>query len=196
MEYLTMLAVTSLVSFLDVDRSFTFPKDKMAVTKIVGLILAYVGINFVVCCLLYSAAESTKFFSVQPGIGLGLTIAIAFPLLLKSKFLTYKDPDSQKKTSIGLDLVHEAFKSFVYKRVNFISKTTLEIELRQQAESSNLGDLVAKAKRFIMVDGLMSNDQQTEDVLWLQKIIASAALTNIDKKEVLCWYLKTGKKAV
>jgi hypothetical protein len=184
---------TALLIIFDLDRIFYWPRSIRKRTGMLCWAFIFLVSNGILSGLFYTLFEQLDQIKDNPIWLKGMLLGIAFLTVihLKVTSLNVRETD----VPVGLDILYEGGKTFVFKRINNLSSNGRIDDASTLSNRHELGDLGSRAKRLIDRDQLLSIDQKSSDKSWLTRVINDAAANDADKKEIVADYILTRRKS-
>lgn len=180
-------AIAALLTFFDIDRTFYIPQSASRRWKLRFLALGFILANGALAAGLYEVLlDSPQFARLPDWLG-AILAGIGYLTLVRLKIITLQIGETQ--APLGLELLYEAAKGSVYKRINRIAKEARYEETILLAKALELDDLIRRAKLSITQDALLNPDEKEEAQNWISVVVSDKQLDTIQKREVLADFI-------
>lgn len=100
-----------------------------------------------------------------------------------------------QEVPLGIELIYESAKGFVFKRINKIARDARRAETTELAARLPLAALGAQARLAIEQDALFTPQQRRENKAWVIKVLTDTAQDESWKRASLADYVLSGHKS-
>lgn len=181
-----------LLTFFDLDRTFYIPSKTQQRFQLYAWLLGFPLSNGVLAVGVYFAfvnEPALKGFS--PWLR-AFFLGIGYLAVVRLKVITLKVEN--KEVPLGPELFYESARSFVYKRINRITKQARYEETTALASTATLTQLSTRAKLSIDQDALLSPLEKTDAKQWVTKLMDDAKTSEEEKRLVLADYILSERR--
>ncbi|GAB4378266.1 MAG: hypothetical protein Kow00121_29680 [Elainellaceae cyanobacterium] len=149
--------------------------------------LGFIVANGALAAGLYMVLQENPTFAELPGWLAATLAGIGYLTIIRLKIITLQIGETQ--APLGLELLYEAAKGSVYKRINRIAKEARYEETVNLAKAFELEDLIRRANLSIAQDALLNPDEKEEAQDWVQSVLSDVQLDNLEKREILADFI-------
>lgn len=194
MEWIITGAIVALLTLLDLDQKFHIPSNTQKKILLYSWWWGFILANAILSSLFYCAVadfDALNLKNIQPAFR-AIIVGLGYLALLRAKLTTFKVQD--KEIPLGIELVYEGTKSFVYKRINRIAKIARIQETREYIQNHSLTELEQEAKLGIDQDALLTNKEKKDLRDWIDKVIKDLNSSDQDKRITLATFILSGQR--
>ena len=184
--------VAALLTYFDIDRTFYIPA-KTQEKAILGIwLFGFPLVNGILASLLYTVVGGMEGFAGVPKWLASLLVGIGYLAIVRLKLATVKVQDQE--VPFGIELLYDAAKDFVYRRINTIAKKARYEETIELAQQLSLSDLAARAKLSVEQDALLTPQDRIVAKAWIVQILKDPETDESDKRNTLANYILSGQR--
>jgi hypothetical protein len=189
---LVAAALAGLLTYIDLDRVFDAPPTVKGWNwwKLVALWWGFVLANATLAGLLYYALDEAGVFKEMNPWLKGLAVGAGYAALIRTKLTTLSL--NGQEIPVGLETVYEGLKNLIHRRINHIIRLWRAAETEKLTQSDT-PTLRHKARTLVMSDALMSQEQRTEALAWIESIATGKGIEDGDRRIHLATFLITGQ---
>jgi hypothetical protein len=190
-ETLIAFLVAALLTLFDLDRTFYIPSTTQQMLKLRAWWVGFVVVNGVLAGALYLVLEPWEELGDLDDTMRALLVGMSYLAIVRLKLTTARIEG--KEVPVGVDLLYEGAKEFVFKRINKIAMDARRTESQDLANKESLSNLGTKALQTIRVDALRVDRLRAKK--WVLDIIKDPDpdTTELDKKLVLAEFVLSGQ---
>jgi hypothetical protein len=192
-QWLLAGGVAALLTVFDLDRTFYLPAATHRKVRLYSWLVFFVLANAGIAISLYIGLGNTEPFKNMGPVVRSLAIGLGFLAVIRAKFTTFKVKNQE--IPFGFELLYEAGKGFVYKRINRIAKDARYDETTDMAGKNSLADLTRRARLSIDQDALLSQDDRNTAKAWLLDVLKDQATDEEEKRLVLANFILSGQRS-
>ncbi|WP_218079574.1 hypothetical protein [Anthocerotibacter panamensis] len=192
MEWIIAAGVAGLLTLFDLDRTFYVPAKAAKKFLLYCWWWGFIAANGLLAALLYVNIYDLEALKGFPLGVRALLVGSAYLAIIRAKFTTL--PIAGKEVPVGIELVYEGAKTFIFKRINQIAKAARYEETNALALASKLEDLGRRAKLSIDQDALLSLEEKNSAGKWVLEVLQDQNSNDLEKRTALANYILSGQR--
>ena len=182
----------ALLTLFDLDCTFYVPSRVQRKVVLYLWWWGFIVANALLAALLYRFISDVDVLrGIHPSLR-AIVVGISYLAFIRIKFTTFNFQG--KEIPFGIEVLYEAGKGYVFKRINNIAKAARFAETIELANSRPLEDLVTQAKLYIEQDQLLASDEKRSRKAWLLRLTTDTTASEADKRAAIADYILSGQR--
>jgi hypothetical protein len=174
------------MTFLEMDQTFSVPKDGGNRGAIWGIWLTFVVVNGLLALALYALLKDADVLVSIDSKLRGLLIGAGYLGLVRLKFATINDQP------FGFEFFFDLAKQSAYTRINKLVADARFSAARKLADERSSADLAVEARLKATYDSLMTEDEKNQVKAWILRVLKDGDTEDIERRLVLADYVLSG----
>lgn len=189
MSLLVVAVIASLLTVLDLDRTFYVPRSANRKYMLNAWWWGFVALNAVLAVVLHQALMSlgVSFGNDYPSWLQAVAVGVGYPALVRLKLFSI---DVQgESVPFGFEYLYNRSKAYFFRRINDLVTEARHDETMRLADDETLDGLVRRVRGYIKEDQLLSQDEKRERLQWMTRLLDDQSQEQQQKKEALASYI-------
>jgi hypothetical protein len=188
----TAALVAGLLTLFELDRTFYVPKAAQDRAKLWGWVGFFVIVNGVIASVTAAVLRTNDSFASWQWAVQGLAAGLSYMAVVRVKIATLKF--GQEDVNVGVELIYDYAKDYVFKRINKIAKAARRVEVGTLISECTLVELVLRARQEVLYDELLTPAQSIQLQQWILSVVEPDDLTEDEQKLFLANYVCSGRQ--